>query len=146
MTRRQHPPHTRWRFLALVALGGACGSALRAATALAMHDDAFPVATLTVNLAGAFGLGMLLEALSRFGDDTGRRRVLRLGIGTGFFGGFTTYSTFAVDTVRLLADGAPSLALGYVLVTLVVGAVATVLGIMLGAGLHRRRSRGGGAA
>ncbi|MCW4456783.1 CrcB family protein [Microbacterium sp. MPKO10] len=139
---RQHLPHTRWRFIVLVAAGGAVGSAARAAVGLAIGGSAFPTATLTVNLLGAFGLGMLLEALSRFGDDSGRRRKLRLGIGTGFFGGFTTYSTFALDVVDLFGSHEIGLAVGYSLITVIAGAVATVIGIMSGAGLHRRRTQG----
>lgn len=145
MNSTHRPPHRQWQFLVLVAAGGAIGSAARAAIALAFPDTVFPAATLTVNLLGAFGLGMLLEALSRFGDDTGRRRVLRLAGGTGFFGGFTTYSTFALETARLV-DSALGIAVGYALMTVVIGTVATVLGVIAGAGIHHRRSQNGGAA
>lgn len=146
MITRQRAPHAQSRFLALVATGGALGTAARAGIALFIVSDAFPLATLTVNLIGAFGLGMLLEALTRFGDDTGRRRVLRLGLGTGFFGGFTTYSTFALETSQLLSGNNVDTAIGYALVTVIAGAVATVIGVVAGAGLHRRRTSEGEAA
>ena len=54
-------------------------------------------------VAGAFLLGWLLEALSRGGPDEGRRRAIRLFVGTGIMGGYTTYSSFAVDTDGLIA-------------------------------------------
>ncbi|SEB44890.1 camphor resistance protein CrcB [Paramicrobacterium humi] len=146
MAHHGPPLHLQWRFIALIAVGGAIGTALRAGLGTALATDGFPVATFSVNLAGAFGLGMLLEALVRFGNDTGHRRVLRLGLGTGFFGGFTTYSSFAVETAGFLTRGDDGLAVGYALGTVVAGALATVLGVMAGATLHRRRARRGRAA
>jgi fluoride exporter len=51
-----------------------------------------PLATLLINLAGAFLLGVLLERLGRARGEPQRRRLVRLLAGTGFLGGFTTYS------------------------------------------------------
>lgn len=134
MTR---PPHRYPALTGLVALGGAVGSVTRYGVALALPDAArtggWPLATLTVNVVGAFFLGWLLEALGRRGPETPRLRRLRLGIGTGVLGGFTTYSSLALETERLLAGGATGAALGYVAVTLVVGTAACVTGIALGA-------------
>lgn len=143
---RERPPHLHWRFISLVALGGVVGSALREAIALALPHLDFPIATFTVNVLGAVGLGMLLEALARRGADEGRRRRLRLMVGTGFFGGFTTYSTFSVETAQLLGSEQLSLGVSYALATLILGAVATTLGIAVSAALHRRRTRMGGTA
>jgi CrcB protein len=57
---------------------------------------------------------------------------LRLTVGTGVLGGFTTWSSFALEAERLLADGAALVAAGYVAVTLVVGTAAAVVGVLLG--------------
>lgn len=104
-----------------------------------------PVGTFLINIAGAFALGLFLEALARRGPDAGRRRALRLLLGTGFLGGFTTYSALAVDSALLLGGGRAAVGLGYLAVSVLVGLGATALGILAG-GLVRRRSpdAGGG--
>ncbi|MDM7889536.1 CrcB family protein [Curtobacterium sp. RHCJP20] len=134
------PPHLRWRYLGLVALGGAIGTGLRAALAAALPSvDGISWTILAVNVVGAFCLGMLLETLAHAGPDTGRRRALRLFVGTGVLGGFTTYSTLADDTARLLDVGRWGAGSGYALLSVVLGLVAAAAGAWI-AGV--RRSRG----
>jgi CrcB protein len=118
------------------------GTAARYALAEAFPTakDGWPIATLLVNLAGAFVLGLLLEGLVRRGPDVGLRRQLRLFAGTGFCGGFTTYSALAVELDILLRDQQLGTAGGYAGVTLVGGALVTVLGIFIAASHHRWRS------
>lgn len=118
-------------FLALVAAGGAVGSLARYAVERVLGtSDGLPVGTLTVNLVGAFLLGGLLEVLATREPDVGRHRALRLLVGTGLLGGFTTYSALAVEADALLRDGRPALALGYVLTTVVVGLLASLGGVL----------------
>ena len=128
------PAHRDLRLVGLVALGGAIGSVLRYAVALALpvHDGGWPLATLTVNVVGAFALGWLLEGLAGRGRETLRVRRLRLFAGTGLLGGFTTYSSLALETERLLAAGDVALALAYLSVTLVVGSLAAAAGVAVG--------------
>lgn len=134
------PVHLSWRYLGLVAAGGTVGTALRALVTIAIPPlGHFPVATFGINIVGALLLGALLESLARRGPDEGQRRVVRLLVGTGVLGGFTTYSALAVDANLLLARDALGAALFYALGTIVLGAVATWLGIALSAVLHRRR-------
>ena len=134
------PVHLTWRYLGLVAAGGTVGTALRALVTIAIPPlGHFPVATFGINILGAFLLGALLEALARRGPDEGRRRVVRLLVGTGVLGGFTTYSALAVDANMLLTRDTVGTALLYSLGTIVLGAVATWVGIALSAALHRRR-------
>lgn len=135
------PAHLRPSLVALVALGGAGGSAARHGVQVALGSvDRLPVGTLTANVVGAFALGLLLELLTRPGADPSRRRDLRLLLGTGFLGGFTTYSAFALETERLVAAGEPALALSYALATVAGGFAASVLGVAAG----RRSRRGSG--
>ena len=82
-----------------------------------------------MNVLGAFVLGALLEPLGGRGPDIGRRRALRLTLGTGFCGGFTTYSALANDTDGLLRAGSVGPALAYALGTVGLGLVASALGI-----------------
>lgn len=96
------------RPLVLVALGGAAGTTARYLLGETISDVAgMPFGIFAINLTGAFLLGWLIEALARYGPDTGRRRDLRLLLGTGVIGGFTTYSALAADTAVLLRDGTP---------------------------------------
>lgn len=100
-----------------------------------------PVDTFLTNIAGAFALGLLLEALARRGPDAGRRRAVRLLFGTGFLGGFTTYSALAVDSALLLGGGRAAAGLAYLALSVLVGLGATALGVVAGH-LVRRRSSG----
>jgi fluoride exporter len=130
-------PHLRLKYLGLVAMGGAFGTALREAiNILAPTWGGVPIATAAINITGAFLLGYLLEALTLAGEDRGTRRALRLFTGTGVLGGFTTYSALATDTVLLLQNH-PVAALGYALSTVLIGAVVSWLGIMAATRLHR---------
>ena len=135
----RRPLHLRARSIGLVALGGTVGTALREVLALSAPAPAgtVPWTILGINLVGSALLGLLLEVLARRGPDEGRRRDLRLLVGTGALGGFTTYSALAVDTA-LLAGTAPALALAYGLGTVVAGLAAAALGIVAGRALHGR--------
>lgn len=119
--------HRDVRLLAVVFAGGACGTAIRSLLedAFARPTPSWPWTTFGINVIGAFVLGLLLEALVRSGADTGRRRLVRLGMGTGVLGGFTTYSTFMVETTKLAWPQAVS----YVAGSVVLGAVAAWAGI-----------------
>lgn len=131
--RRPRPPYRQWRSLGLVAAGGTIGTALREAIALVVPDlEVFPVATFTINLLGAFALGLILELLARSGPDEGRPRGIRLLIGTGVLGGFTTYSALATATATLGVHGLLWWAMAYALGTVVLGAAMSVAGIALG--------------
>ena len=124
------PLHRRPRLLLIVLLGGTAGTSVRHATAEIVpvwHD--VPVGTLAVNLVGAFLLGVLLEALVLRGPDVGQRRDLRLLLGTGFLGGLTTYSTFAVESQRLLDGGQAGLGLAYAVGTVLAGLVLAAVGV-----------------
>ncbi|WP_417215486.1 fluoride efflux transporter FluC [Arthrobacter sp.] len=142
------PLHLSLPHVGLVLLGGVFGTAAREGLSLAVPGiGGFPSTILAINLLGAFLLGLLLESLLRAGHDDGARRALRLMLGTGFLGGFTTYSTFAVDVVELwgvpgigLAD--PGAAVLLLLATILAGALASWAGIALAGWLRRARPEG----
>ena len=144
------PPHLRWSAIALVVVGGMAGSAARAGLALVIPPVAqVPLAIAIVNIVGAFVLGCLYSALAQRGHDDASSVQLRLLIGTGFCGGFTTYSALAGDTVVLAVNGAVGASILYALGTVLVGALATWAGIVVGIGLRGGRGRtaqGGGPA
>ncbi|MBT1672433.1 fluoride efflux transporter FluC [Curtobacterium flaccumfaciens] len=135
----ERPPHLRWGFIALVALGGAIGTTVRALLAAAFPAHAgISWTILGINVVGAFCLGFLLDALARRGPDVGRRRAVRLFVGTGVLGGFTTYSTLADDTAQLLDLGRWTAGTGYALLSVVLGLVAVVLGLWVAAATRPR--------
>ncbi len=132
------PRHLTWAAAGLVFAGGALGTTARYAVGEAVGPwGVWPAATFLVNVVGAFLLGVLLEALGRRGPDVGGRQRLRLLLGAGFLGGFTTYSTLAVDIAGLLRDGHASVGVAYAAGTVVLGLVACTLGVW-GAAAHHR--------
>jgi CrcB protein len=133
----------------LVAVGATVGTLVRASIELVFPHapGEWPWATFAINILGSLALGALIEALALRGPDTGRRRMLRLGVGTGVVGGFTTYSTFVVEIDRLATAGAVSMALVYTLASVVLGVVAAAIGAGVAASVFgRREPEGEGAA
>lgn len=138
-SRAYRPVHLHPGFLLVVVAGGILGALARyGLSSVLPAPGGWPVPTLAINLSGAFLLGLLLEALVRRGPDTGRLRLIRLFVGTGFMGAFTTYSTLAVETNTLFGGGRVADALLYVGVSVAAGAAATIAGIWLAAGHHAR--------
>ncbi len=128
------PIHLHWRYIGLVFLGGALGTTARYLISSAIPSwIGLPVGTFLINVVGAFVLGVLLEALALRGPDEGVRRNLRLFVGTGILGGFTTYSAFAVDTDGLLTSNNLAGSLVYAVATILIGALASLAGIALAA-------------
>ncbi|GAP57560.1 MULTISPECIES: CrcB family protein [Arthrobacter] len=142
--RQPHRPlHLHGRFVLLVAAGGILGALSRYGFGMALPaPGAWPLPTLLINLSGALALGWLLEALARSGPDAGLRRIARLGIGSGFLGAYTTYSTLALDSVHLFGAGRGMDAMWYLAASLLGGVAATTLGIWLGALRHRSTQQG----
>lgn len=135
----QRPHHLEPRLVALVGAGGTLGTAARHLVGEWLPErSGWPVGTLLVNVLGAFLLGALLEALLRRGRESVRGRNLRLALGTGVLGGFTTFSALAVELERLLAERALDTALGYALASTVLGLAACALGVVVAAAGHRR--------
>lgn len=138
------PVHFQMPLQLTVFVGGCMGALARYGLIQIMPTlkDALPVATLFVNLLGAFLLGVLLEALARRGEDKGLRRLVRLGLGTGFIGAFTTYSTFAVEIDLLIGNGKSEVAIFYAAVSVLGGIVLSALGIQIAAKHHKRLMQG----
>ncbi|MET9325219.1 CrcB family protein [Tsukamurella sp. NPDC003166] len=107
-------------------LGGAAGTLARAEVGRWLPHTPFPWATFAVNMVGAFLLGGVVEALSQRTDDERHRRV-RLLLGTGFCGGLTTYSTFALD----IHGASPAVGALYAGATVLLGLVAALAGTVL---------------
>lgn len=139
------PVRPAW--LGVILIGGTVGTAIRAwlEAAHPFVPGEWPWTTFWINISGALVLGVLLEVLAELGPDRGWRRGLRLGVGTGVLGGYTTYSTFAVETLQVLRSGAWLVALGYALGSVVLGLVAAFAGARLVRRLMRRYRRARGA-
>ena len=103
-----------------VACGGAAGATLRwgLTRALGGVEDGFPWMLLGVNTAGSLLLGLVVVVTAE-----GRRELWRLGLGTGFCGSLTTFSTLAEDIRQLWATGR-AIAVAYTATTLALGLAA----------------------
>ena len=119
----------------IVAVGGAVGTAARLALGM-LFVDAGVMPVLIANVVGAFLIGILMaRPVDRLREPA--RVDLRLLLGTGALGGFTTYSAFMTGTIGLWAQ-APILAVAYAAGSLALGVGAAALGLRLG---RRREQR-----
>lgn len=115
----------------LIALLGACGCLARyflSGLVYRCAGAAFPYGTLTVNIIGAFCIGLIMEFSLR---SLLIPQPLRVGLTIGFLGGLTTFSTFSYETFRLLEDGDLLLAGGNVLASVMACLFFTWLGIVM---------------
>jgi fluoride exporter len=114
----------------LAAIGGALGALARWGLSEAVPSPGgWPGATLLVNVTGCFLLGMLLGVL---GSRSPEPAWVPPFLGVGILGGYTTYSTFAVEIVVLVDDRALWLAAGYLLASVAGGIAAVVAGALIG--------------
>ena len=120
------------RRLLWLSLAGACGTVSRyALSELAgkVKTGHFPLGTFTVNVIGSFLFGLVYALAARKIHFSGEVKLILL---VGFMGAFTTFSTFAFDTARLLKASHFALAFGNIFLQVLLGMVALVAGILLG--------------
>ena len=123
--------------LLLVMGGGAIGAALRYQLGrLAGHltpGATWPWGTFAANLIGGFAMGLLAGWLAREGGAAARvgGESLRLLLGVGLLGGFTTFSAFSLELVTMIERGAWGLAMGYALASVIAAAVAVMAGLAI---------------
>jgi fluoride exporter len=114
-----------------VALGGATGAAARFAVAQWMGARwgwTFPWGTFAVNVTGSLAIGLVMMLLVTRGADP----MYRLLLVTGFLGGYTTFSAFSFEALTLLEARRWDAAALYVIGSVVLGLLATALGLSLG--------------
>jgi CrcB protein len=127
--------------LGVIAAGGALGSAMRwaLATTWPQAPSGLPWATLTANVTGAFALGALVAVVTMRWPTSRYRRPFW---GVGVLGGYTTFSTYALEVHLLALGGQPGVAAAYALGTLLTGLPAAWLGGTVGASWAQRRGVG----
>ena len=111
--------------ITLVGVGGAAGSMLRflvAVAVLRVYKGDWPWGTLIVNIIGSAAIGALMAYFVR--PLGGHGEAWKLLLVTGVLGGFTTFSSFSYEVVKLFQQNRPDLALGYVAISNVAGLLA----------------------
>lgn len=114
----------------LVASGGAIGSVMRYLVAVWMkgpHSGLFPWHTFTVNIIGCFLIGLLFSWLAE-NPDAGQLQLFGM---TGIIGGFTTYSSFGLESFELFRLGQGALAAIYIAATNIAGLTAVYSGYLI---------------
>lgn len=118
-----------------IGAGGAIGAMARhgvGALALRLLGPNFPWGTLTVNFVGSAAMGLFIAWLAAREPHSS---VLRAFVATGVLGGFTTFSTFALDAVTLYRDRTLTIAGAYVLASVVLSIAGLFAGLAAGRGL-----------
>lgn len=123
----------RWHSVAAVAAGGLVGSAARTGIGvwIPMPEAGFPIGVVVINLTGSLFLGFYLARRER---AIGRRTSLQFWA-IGMLGSFTTFSTFSVDLLQLLAAGRPLVAANYLGVSVLGGLGLALAGQRIGAAI-----------
>lgn len=126
-----------WETLAAISAGGVLGALARhgLSTAFPHGPGEFPWAVFWTNVSGCLAIGVLMVLIT---ETRRAHRLVRPFLGVGVLGGFTTFSTYAVDIQRAVSDGAPRVGLAYLALTLVAALAAVVAGMRITRGLARR--------
>ena len=113
----------------LVAIGGALGALGRYGIGQVVQAGNLPVATLLVNVTGSFLIGVLWATFdeSQWFQDWGKYLIT-----VGMLGGFTTFSSFSLETLELIRVGELWTALGYVISTVIICVLCVFVGAKLG--------------
>lgn len=115
-----------------VAVGGALGALSRYGVDTWIErraESVFPLATFAINISGCFAVGFLIAAL------VDRRRApewLRIGLVVGFCGGYTTFSTFAQESLDLVEARDVAIAASYIAASVALGVMAALVGTKVG--------------
>jgi fluoride exporter len=115
----------------LVGLGGFLGSVARYLTSVSIDqklNSNFPYGTFSVNIAGAFILGLVYGWASQNQDGASTTRLFLI---TGFCGGFTTFSAFAFENFNLLTNRFSLISATYTISTIILGVIAVWIGILI---------------
>jgi fluoride exporter len=140
-TRIRRRPR-RWDVVAVIAVGGAVGAVARQLVSEALPGSArgFPVGTFVVNVSGCVLIGVLMVSIV---EARRPHRLVRPFVGVGLLGGYTTFSTYAVETQRLIQAGDPEMAFAYFGATIIGALLAVQAGVLLlrlpRVLLHRRK-------
>ena len=131
--------------LAAVGVGGAVGAAARygVSTVAPYRDGVFPWGTFLVNVSGSLAIGVLMVLVHAVWAS---HRYLRPFAGAGVLGGYTTFSTYALESRDLVATGHPLTAVAYLLGSVLTGLTAAAVGILAARAALGRRAREGGSA
>jgi len=116
----------------LVAIGGALGSVARYGTGVAVGrvwNLSFPLGTMLINIAGSLVMGLFIGYLAR--TTPSWQADARLFVAVGVLGGFTTFSSFSLDTIAMIERGDIGPALAYVLASVIIGIGALYVGLLV---------------
>ena len=116
----------------LVGAGGAIGAMARYGVSVALGriwPMSFPLGTLTVNVVGSAAMGVLIGILARTVPQMSNE--IRLFVAIGILGGFTTFSSFSLDTITLIERGALTQAMLYIALSVVVCLAGLYLGLLV---------------
>lgn len=140
MTKHLKPAWARPKNIALVFLGGCVGTLARAwlSATFPAAKGTFCWATFTINLTGAFALALLTGITAFAINNKTTRENTRLLLGTGAMGGYTTYSTLMVDTLKLGSQNL-TLASAYLAATIIGGFITAYFGFWLAGAIAKKR-------
>ncbi|MFN5422106.1 MAG: fluoride efflux transporter CrcB [bacterium] len=119
------------RNILLVLTGSALGGTIRFIISVYLQNkivSKFPLGTFVVNLIGCFLIGVIFSFVARnsIGNDD-----IKLLLATGFCGGFTTFSAFAIENLDMIRNGNHATALTYIILSIILGIIATLLGTFM---------------
>ncbi|MFI1354329.1 fluoride efflux transporter CrcB [Streptomyces sp. NPDC020898] len=132
--------HGQGPVVAVVAVGGAIGACARYGASLAWpaQSGGFPWTTFWINVVGCAVIGVFMVVIT---DRWAAHRLVRPFFGTGVLGGFTTFSTYAVDIQKLVDEGHPGTGLAYLAATLLAALTAVTLAATATRRVLNRRRR-----